>query len=118
MSKKYNVMIMADMPARIKQVKENILGGLIEADVIQHVFPMGGTLGEREYAKANDLAVRDKITTIVIVMGPNAEEAIVEGERNTKENNVKVFRYNTNAPIFPRLALVLLMYLSDKCDVA
>lgn len=117
MSKKYNVMIVADMPERIKQVKENILRGLIEADVINEVSSSVGALGEREFAKANDLAVRDKITTIVIVMGPYAEEAIIEGERNTKENNVKVFRYNTGAPIFPRLALDLLMYLSDDCDI-
>ena len=37
MNKKYNVMIVADMPERIKQVKENILRGLIEADVINEV---------------------------------------------------------------------------------
>ena len=117
MSKKYNVMIVADMPERIKQVKENILRGLIEANVINEVASSVGAFGEREFAKANDLAHRDKITTIVIVMGPNAEEAIVEGERNTKENNVQVFRYNTSAPIFPRLALDLLMFLSDDCDV-
>ena len=52
MSKKYNVMIVADMPERIKQVKENILRGLIEADVIQNVFPMEGTLGVKEFAEA------------------------------------------------------------------
>ena len=37
MSKKYNVIIVADMPERIKQVKENLLRGLIEADVINEV---------------------------------------------------------------------------------
>ena len=114
MSKKYNVMIVADMPERIKQVKENILRGLIEADVINEVASSVGAFGEREYAKANDLAHRDKITTIVIVMGPNAEQ--VEDERDVDKNNVYVFRYNTNSPIFPRLALDLLMFLSDKCD--
>ena len=30
---------------------------------------------------------------------------------------VHTFRYNTSAPIFPRLALDLLMYLSDDCDI-
>ena len=117
MSKKYNVMIVADMPERIKQVKENILRGLIEADVINEVVSSVGAFGEREYARANDLAVRDKIATIVIVMGPNAEEAIVEDERDVDKNNVYVFRYNTNSPIFPRLALDLLMFLSDDCDI-
>lgn len=112
MSKKYNVMIVADMPERIKQVKENLLRGLIEADVINEVASSVGAFGEREYAKANDLAHRDKITTIVIVMGPNADY-IVEN----KTDNVQVFRYNTSAPIFPRLALDLLMFLSDDCDV-
>ena len=118
MSKKYNVMIVADMPERIKQVKENILRGLVEANVISFVFSSVGTLGEREFAAAVSLARIDNIPTIVIVMGDGVEEAILEDERNTKENNVQVFRYNTNAPIFPRLALDLLMYLSDKCDVA
>lgn len=117
MSKKYNVMIVADMPERIKQVKENILRGLIEADVINEVASSVGTLGEREFAEAICLAQKDNIPTIVSVMGPNVEEAIVENERNTKENNVQVFRYNTSAPIFPRLALDLLMFLSDDCDI-
>ena len=115
MSKKYNVMIVADMPERIKQVKENILRGLIEADVINEVASSVGAFGEREFAKANDLAVRDKITTIVIVMGPNADY-VADGVVY-KTDRVQVFRYDTSAPIFPRLALDLLMFLSDDCDI-
>lgn len=115
MNKKYNVMIVADMPERIKQVKENILRGLIEADVINEVASSAGAFGEREFAKANDLAVRDKITTIVIVMGPNADY-VVDGVVD-KTDKVQVFRYDTSAPIFPRLALDLLMFLSDDCDI-
>ena len=115
MSKKYNVMIVADMPERIKQVKENILRGLIEAEVIQNVFPMEGTLGVKEFAEAEYVAERDKITTIVIVMGPNADY-VADGVVD-KTDNVQVFRYDTSAPIFPRLALDLLMFLSDDCDV-
>ena len=115
MSKKYNVMIVADMPERIKQVKENILRGLIEADVINEVSSLVGAFGEREFAKANDLAHRDKITTIVIVMGPNADY-VADGVVD-KTDNVQVFRYDTSAPIFPRLALDLLMFLSDDCDI-
>lgn len=111
MSKKYNVMIVADMPERIKQVKENILRGLIEADVINEVASSVGAFGEREYARANDLAHRDKITTIVIVMGPNADYVV------DSTLFVHTFRYNTSAPIFPRLALDLLMFLSDDCDI-
>ena len=115
MSKKYNVMIVADMPERIKQVKENILRGLIEADVIQHVFPMEGTLGTKEFAEAEYVANRDKITTIVIVMGPNADYVVDGVEDSTLF--IHTFRYNTNSPIFPRLALDLLMFLSDDCDI-
>ena len=103
MSKKYNVMIVADMPERIKQVKENILRGLIEADVIQNVFPMEGALGVKEFAEAEYVAERDKITTIVIVMGPNADYVIDGVEDNTLF--IHTFRYNTSSPIFPRLAL-------------
>ena len=115
MNKKYNVMIVADMPERIKQVKENILRGLIEADVINEVASSVGAFGEREYARANDLAHRDKITTIVIVMGPNADYV----ENGVEDNTlfVHTFRYDTSAPIFPRLALDLLMFLSDDCDI-
>ena len=115
MSKKYNVMIVADMTERIKQVKENILRGLIEADVINEIASSVGAFGEREYARANDLAHRDKTTTIVIVMGPNADYVVDGVEDNTLF--VHTFRYNTSAPIFPRLALDLLMFLSDDCDV-
>ena len=115
MSKKYNVMIVADMSERIKQVKENLLRGLIEADVINEVASSVGAFGEREYARANDLAYRDKITTIVVVMGPNADYVMDGVEDSTLF--VHTFRYNTSAPIFPRLALDLLMYLSDDCDI-
>ena len=115
MSKKYNVMIVADMPERIKQVKENLLRGLIEADVINEVVSSVGAFGEREYARANDLAHRDKITTIVIVMGPNADYVVDGVEDNTLF--IHTFRYNTITPIFPRLALDLLMFLSDDCDI-
>ena len=114
MSKKYNVMIVADMPERIKQVKENILRGLVEADVINEVASSVGAFGEREFAKAHDLAHRDKITTIVIVMGPNAD--YVDGVEDSTLF-VHTFRYDTSAPIFPRLALDLLMFLSDDCDI-
>ena len=115
MSKKYNVMIVAAMPERIKQVKENILRGLVEANVINEVASSVGAFGEREYAKANDLAHRDKITTIVIVMGPNADYVVDGVEDSTLF--IHTFRYNTGAPIFPRLALDLLMFLSDDCDI-
>ena len=115
MSKKYNVMIVADMPERIKQVKENILRGLIEAEVINEVASSVGALGVKEFAEAEYVASRDKITTIVIVMGPNADY-VADGVVD-KTDKVQVFRYNTGAPIFPRLALDLLMFLSDDCDI-
>ena len=116
MSKKYNVMIVADMPERIKQVKENLLRGLIEANVIAGVTSSVGTLGVKEFTEAKYIANKDNIPTIVIAMGDGVEEAILEDERDVDKNNVYVFRYNTNQPIFPRLALDLLMFLSDKCD--
>ena len=117
MSKKYNVMIVADMPERIKQVKENILRGLVEANVISFVYSSVGTLEEKEFAGAVSLARIDNIPTIVFAMGDGVEEAILEDERDVDKNNVYVFRYNTGAPIFPRLALDLLMFLSDDCDI-
>ena len=88
---------------------------MIEADVVNEIASSVGAFGEREYAKANDLAHRDKITTIVIVMGPNADYVVDGVEDSTLF--VHTFRYNTSAPIFPRLALDLLMFLSDDCDV-
>ena len=48
-------------------------------------------------------------------MGPNADYVVDGVEDSTLF--VHTFRYNTSAPIFPRLALDLLMFLSDDCDV-
>lgn len=116
MTKQYEVRIVTDMEERVKQVEQNLFRALKIYGIIPNrpISYKVGNIVRQDISLAQEIAEDSGKDVILIAMGPNTGmHGVGEDELSTKYKNVRLYEYDTGEPIFPKMALALLMLLSQ-----
>lgn len=116
MTKQYEVRVVTDMEERVKQVEQNLFRALKIYGIIPNrpISYRVGNMNRDDIALAQQVAEDSGKDVILISMGPTTGiHGVGEDELSTKYKNVRLYEYDTGEPIFPRMALALLMLLSN-----
>lgn len=116
MTKQYEVRIVTDMEERVKQVEQNLFRALKIYGIIPNrpISYKVGNIVRQDITLAQEIAENSGKDVILIAMGPTTGmHGVGEDELSTKYKNVRLYEYDTGEPIFPKMALALLMLLSQ-----
>lgn len=116
MTKQYEVRIVTDMEERVKQVEQNLFRALKIYGIIPNrpISYKVGNIVRQDISLAQEIAEDSGKDVILIAMGPiTGMHGVGEDELSTKYKNVRLYEYDTGEPIFPKMALALLMLLSQ-----